>query len=85
MRSERVRVDTKPKGHFFCKKRKTHREKTHTEKKPHDYGAGDCSDAATSQGMLEWLEPPETGLGKEGILYSPQKEHGLKDTLISDI
>ena len=63
MRSEKVRVDTKPKGHFFV------RRERHTEKKPHDYGAGDCSDAATNQGMLEWLKPPETGLGKEGIFY----------------
>ena len=66
MRSCRVRVDTKPKGHFFVR-RERHTKRRHTEKKPRDYAAGDCSDAATSQGMLEWLQPPETGLGKDGI------------------
>lgn len=34
MRSERVRVDTKPKGHFFVR-RERHTERRHTQRKSH--------------------------------------------------
>ena len=58
MRSCRVRVDTKPKGHFFVR-RERHTKRRHTEKKPRDYAAGDCSDAATSQDTKHCQDPPE--------------------------